>query len=90
MSKTITIIDSKPRISLAYLFISITSVLFCKKGNLVFRNRYFRRIGLFSWGGSLLSGVYNTGEILSLLSGGRYFRNFTVVSYRTTLAVLLR
>ena len=31
MSKTITIIDSKPRISLAYLFISITSVLFLQK-----------------------------------------------------------
>ena len=92
MSKTITIINNKPRIRLAYLFISIISELFGKKepsfqksllseGTVIFGGRR---------GGALLSGVVNTCEIVSLLSGGRYFRNFTVVSYRKRLSVLLR
>ena len=42
-SKTITIIKDKPQISLAYLFISIISIIF-PKGKLVFRNRYFRNV----------------------------------------------
>ena len=73
MSKTITIINNKPRIRLAYLFISIISVLFGKKepsfqksllseGTVIFGGR---RGG----GGALLSGVVNTCEIVSLLSG---------------------
>ena len=72
MSKTITIINNKPRIRLAYLFISIISELFGKKepsfqksllseGTVIFGGR--------RGGGGLLSGVVNTCEILSLLSG---------------------
>ena len=39
-------------------------------------------------GRSLLSGFTNNREVLSLLSGGRYFRNFTVVYYHPKEPVL--
>ena len=71
MSKIIIIIKTKPRFSLVLLVISTISVISRKKGKLLLRSLLSE--------GSLLSGFANTCEILLLLSGGRYFRNFTVV-----------
>ena len=75
MSKIIIVIKNKPRIICVY---GIDGYIYHHDH---FRYFFAKREITFevaTFGGSLLSGFANTCEISSLLSGGRFFLNFTV------------